>query len=308
VETILLLPAGNWSGNSQIAALAKYVGINFTLPDEEAMLFNISVYLMLAFLLISGCSSKDPETVYGKKQDYRLVSSQEFNQGENSYNPTASLYNTQLAAGYLQRGRIDVALEKIAKAMVQNPRSAAAFHTAALIHEKLGDTEEAEKFYKKALELDAKDPALQNNYGQFLCSVERYNEAEGYFLNAIKNPNYPTPDLAYENAGLCSLRAKDMTKAEQYFREALKLNPNSVIASFQLAKLYYDKGDYPFARVFLQAILKRYQDEVSAPILYLAYQIETALKNASTAELYQRNLLNRYPTSEEALRLTRTKS
>lgn len=266
--------------------------------------------LLAIFLFLGGCanSGKNAENVYSNEEDYRVVSPQEYRQGEDAYNPTAAMYNTQLAAGYLQRGRLDVALEKIAKAMLQNPRSAATFHTAALIYEKIGDTEEAEKYYKKALNLDAKDPALQNNYGQFLCGVERFNEAEGYFLSAIKNPNYPTPDLAYENAGLCSLRAKDVNKAEQFFRSALKINPNSAIASFQLAKIYYEKGDYPFAQVFLQAIFKRYQDQVSAPILYLAYQIETAMKNASAAELYRRNLLNRFPTSDEALLLSRATS
>lgn len=274
------------------------------------MFFNVSIWLLFIFLMLTGCgtASKNAENVYSNEEDYRLVSPQEYRQGENSYNPTAAMYNTQLAAGYLQRGRLDVALEKIAKAMLQDPRSAATFHTAALIYEKIGDTEEAEKFYKKAMDLDAKDPALQNNYGQFLCGLERFTEAEGYFLSAIKNPNYPTPDLAYENAGLCSLRAKEVNKAEEFFRSALKINPNSAIASFQLAKIYYEKGDYPFAQVFLQVIFKRYQDQVSAPILYLGYQIETAMKNASAAELYRRNLLNRFPTSDEALLLTRTTS
>ena len=47
------------------------------------------------------------------------------------------------------------------------------------------------------------DPDINNNYGWFLCQTGREKESINYFVAALKNPLYTTPENAYVNAGVC---------------------------------------------------------------------------------------------------------
>lgn len=213
--------------------------------------------------------------------------------------------NAKLGLSYMQQGDYDVALEKLKRALEQDPNSVAAHHYSAELYKALNNHELAEQHYKKALRLDANDPAIQNNYGVFLCDRKRYEEAEKHFLLATRISSYRRPDEAYENAGLCALRIPDVKRAEGFFRQALEINPLLPNALYQMALLNYNAQQYLPARAFLQ----RYGAFASATpqTLWLAYRVERALDNPAEAELYAQELRARFPKSEEAgeLRLTK---
>ena len=173
----------------------------------------------------------------------------------------AANYNAQLGAKYLQAGRLELASEKLEKALEQNPKSSDVQHYYALLKQQIGDNQSATKHFQKAVRINKKDPNLLNNYGSHLCKTGHYNEAVKQFDRATENPFYKTPEFAYTNAGICLSKTKDNSRAESYFRKALDKNNNFGSALFQMAKLNYDLGHFAKA----QAFMLRY-DESNRPV------------------------------------------
>lgn len=213
-------------------------------------------------------------------------------------NRNAARVNTQLGINYAERGQYDIALEKLNRAIKQDETLASAHAAAAFVYQKTGDAKEAERHYRKALELDSEDPSLKNNFGVFLCGQLRNEEAERYFLEAARNPRYATPEAAWTNAGLCA-RSLDLDKAAKYLREALALRPDSREALAQMAIISYEKAEYLSARAFLQ----RYNLKASATaeLLYVAARTEAELGDMGAARQYEQRLRLEFPESEEAV-------
>lgn len=205
----------------------------------------------------------------------------------------AAQANTELGIEYMRQGDYQRALAKLRKALDQDSRNAQAHGAIALLYQQLQEYGEAEVHFKRALALAKGDPNLHNNYAVFLCSRGRHQEALGNFLKVAKNPQYPQPETAYTNAGVCALRMPDVSQAETYFREALRRNPQYAEALAQMASLHYGKGDYLRTRAFLQ----RYEGVApeSPQMLLLALRTERQLGNAEAAAQYEQRLRTRYP-------------
>jgi type IV pilus assembly protein PilF len=218
---------------------------------------------------------------------------------------TAAEINARLGLGYMQEGNYDVALDKLNRALKENPRLPAAHHYIAELYKRLKNYDLAEEHYRRAIDLAPDDAAVQNNYGVFLCDRQRYAEAETHFLKAARMKNYQSPDEAYNNAALCALRIPDKDKARKYFRAALEANALLASALIQMSALSVEENDYPKARAFLQ----RYEaiGPKTAQSLYLGAMIEQHLNNATAAAEYARELREQFPTADETARLQEMK-
>lgn len=210
----------------------------------------------------------------------------------------AALTNLRLGSEYLQRGDRERALEKLLRAIEQDPDLGPAHAYLALTYEQLGQPREAEKHYRSAVRLDGDDPAVQNMYAVYLCRHDRVEDAEKHFMAAVKIPTYATPETAYTNAGVCSLKIPDPERAERYFREALALNPRYGDALWQMARLSHAAGRDFQARAFLQRLAEVTQLQAAA--LWLGVQVESRLDAPRDAERYGRQLMDKFPESVEA--------
>jgi type IV pilus assembly protein PilF len=214
---------------------------------------------------------------------------------------TAADLNAELGLAYMEQGNNEEALKKLQHALKLDPDSANANHYIAELYRKLGKNREAEEHYRKALSVAPSDPMLLNNYGVFLCGQHRLDEALKKFLAAVKQPFYKTPEVAYDNAGLCARQIPDTAKAEEYFRSALRLNPRMPDALYELADISFQERKYLHARAFVQ----RYMD-VATPnpqILWLGVRVERQLGDQVAAAGYAKRLKERFPTAEETLLL-----
>ena len=164
----------------------------------------------------------------------------------------AASYNARLGAEYTRKGRLNLANEKLLKALDQNPNSADANHYYALLQQKLGLNQKADQYFRKALSITPKNPQLLNNYGSYLCQNGQYVTASQHFMAAINDPLYTTPEFAYTNAGICIKKSGDVITAEKYFRKSLALKPTFASALYQMAKIKFEQGDYNRAQAFLQ--------------------------------------------------------
>lgn len=209
----------------------------------------------------------------------------------------AAELNMQLGLSYLQRGDYEIAMEKLDKALKQNPNLPSAHNTIALLYQRLGETEKAEKHFKEAVSRAPEYSEAQNNYGVFLCQQGEYEQAEKRFLKAIENPLYQSAAMAYENAGLCSREIPDMVKAESYFRRALQINPNLSKSLMGMADLSYEQTNYMQARAYVQRF-----NSVSPwtpQALLTAIKTEQKLGNEDAVSSYKLIMRARFPDSDE---------
>lgn len=213
----------------------------------------------------------------------------------------AAQANLNLGIGYLRQGRPELAVERLERALDQNPRLAAAHSTLALAYDQLGDPDSAEEHYRRAARLQPSDPNVANGYAVFLCRQNRWHEAEPFFRRAASNPTYPTPAAALTNAGLCASSAGEAERAEEYFREALARDPRFPDALAALMDLSYRQQNYLQARAFMQ----RYLDTRPATpaILLMCFNIERELDNGAAAERCAQQLREQFPESAELAQL-----
>lgn len=209
----------------------------------------------------------------------------------------AAEINMRLGLSYLQRGDYAVALEKLDKALKQNPNLPSAHNTIALLYNALGETDKAENHFKEAVRRAPDYSEAQNNFGVFLCDQGDYQQAEQRFLKAVENPLYISRAEAMENAGLCMKRVPDMDKAEQYFRRALQMEPSLPQSLINMAEISYAQQNYLQARAYVQ----RYQQAAgwSPSALLLGIKTENKLNDQDTVASYTLILRSRFPDSEE---------
>ena len=213
-------------------------------------------------------------------------------------NTKASEYNAKLGAEYLRQNRLTLSNEKLTKALAQSPYSENANHYYALLQEKLGHSAKASKHFKRAIKSSKRNPDLHNNYGSFLCKTGHYKQAISEFALAVKDPLYKTPEFAYTNAGVCLNKSGDLEKSEDYFREALRINPKFSTALFQMANLNWKQGNAAKA----QAFLFRYNDvaKQTPESLLLCKKINDKLGEVAQAEKCASQLLSDFPSSTAA--------
>lgn len=209
--------------------------------------------------------------------------------------------NTQLGVAYMRQGEFQQALEKLQKAVRQNPQLAEAHAASAVLYERLNEPEKAMEHHRRAVELAPEDSAALNNYGRFLCGRKQFDKAETYFQRAAQNPLYRTPEVPLANAASCAENAGQNEKAEQYFLRALQANPKFPFALLRMADRRQQGGHALSARGFYQRYLAVAPQ--TAESLWIGIQIEQELGDQSALGSYALLLKGKFPDSEEARRL-----
>lgn len=206
--------------------------------------------------------------------------------------------NTALGMEYMERGQYEVAFGKLKKAVAEDPEYAPGHTVLAVLYERLGEMDMAGKHYKKAYEADPTDGDVNNNYGIYLCKTGNTGEAVDHFRKALDDAFYSSPVVALSNAGSCELGAGNVSEANDYLRQALKIDPSFPDALLTMARLNYLENSYLQARAFMQ----RYEVSAShsASSLLLAYKIETALRDEKAQKKYMQALETNFSDSDQA--------
>jgi type IV pilus assembly protein PilF len=210
--------------------------------------------------------------------------------------------NVALAIQYLKSGNRNAAMQKVQKAIEQDPDNANAYTAEALIYGANGDTDNAKSAYHTAMRKAPDDPEIENDYAVFLCQNGDAKGSIDYFTKAAANPRYSTPDGAYSNAGMCALRIPDPAAADQYFRKALARNPTMLEPLAQLAEISYSQKNYLSTRAFIERF-DSLAPNSRPDVLLLGVDNERALGNQQGAGDYAKRLLKLYPTSVQAQQL-----
>ena len=205
----------------------------------------------------------------------------------------------ELGTAYLNEGRINEAFLNARKAVLVDPGLAPGHTLLGVLHQRLGQPAEAEKHFKKAVQLAPHDPYALNALGSFLCAQGKpAEEADGYFRRALQNPLYPTPWVALHNAGSCEEKSGQREKAEADYWAALRKNPRFAPSLLRMAHLSFEQDNYLSARAYLQ----RYAAEAphTAESLWLGVRTEKQLGDMDQMASYAMKLRARFPDSDQA--------
>lgn len=247
-----------------------------------------SLLIISAICLMSACANQPT----GSQPNTR------YNPGTQTSQQAEAHIN--LGAAYFRERKYEIALEEFELATRFDPRNPQAYNGLGLVYAILKQTNKANAAFEHAISLDPSNSAAQNNYGNFLCKNGKHNEAIPHFLEAIKNPLYKTPHVAYNNAGICAMRGKDRINAEKYFYNALRISPLMHNTAYNLAKLQLNRGAPEAAKKTLSNAL------ISAPspkILWLGIEIARKLGNQTDEAGYRIQLRKKFPDSQEAQQL-----
>ncbi|MFW2373480.1 MAG: type IV pilus biogenesis/stability protein PilW [Gammaproteobacteria bacterium] len=244
----------------------------------------LKIYILLFVFFISACGVPNSKPRTSNEPD--LIQ--------------AAKINVQLASGYIQRGDLEVAREKLLKAIEQDNEYVPAYTTMAILMNMVGEVDKADDYYQDALDIDKKNPETLNNYGAFLCSQNKIDKAIKQFNQAINNQFYETPEKSHANLGYCLMQADipDYMSAENHLREALRINPRMPSALLAMGELGIETRRYLMARAYMQ----RYHaiSQPTASSLWYQIQAEKALGDNKHFVELSRELLKRFPSSPEA--------
>lgn len=205
--------------------------------------------------------------------------------------------NAQLGIEYMRKGMYEASLEKLKKAIRQNPNLQLAHVSLGILYERLGEQDQAAVHYRKAYSINDKDPVTLNAYGQYLCRIGKLDEADGMFRTAVKDPLYQYPELVYTNAGICARRRPDAQLAEKYFRQALQRNPKYQPALQEMARTSFASEQYLATRAYLQRL--QALTTLTPEFLWIGVRAEHAMNNMNAMSSYALVLKNQYPEAEE---------
>jgi type IV pilus assembly protein PilF len=188
----------------------------------------------------------------------------------------AALINIELGLGYLEQGQVSRAKTKFIRALKLAPRVSETHSAMSYFWEMTGEFKDAEKEHKKAISFSTMKGAVYNNYGAFLCRRDRLKEADHAFLQALQDKQYAHTAEIYENAGLCAVKADNLSKAKEYFQTSIVRDPRRSTVLIELADLNLKTGQLQEAR----GCLERYRamSEPTARSLWVGIQIARMLK------------------------------
>ncbi len=216
--------------------------------------------------------------------------------------------HTELAAEYFNRGQMDVAMEEVTEALKAQSNYAPAYNVLGLVNMRLNENDKALDNFEKAIRIAPKNSEINNNYGWFLCQrfPQHMDRAINYFMIAVKDPLYSTPERAFANAGLCEIKRQNYTEAQIFLKKALSIQSNYSPALVGLIDIDFQRGNLVGAKSKLADFL---QKNTSTPeSLLLAIQIEQAMGDQLAADSYIFQLQKHFPDSKEAVAIREGKT
>ena len=143
-----------------------------------------------------------------------------------------------LAAIYHQvKGNSDAAISMLENSLLLTKNKSQIYEAIADIYYDIEDLDHAIEYYQLALRDDSENPKIYSRLAMANWEKDCIEKAIIFYSKAIELDS--TYDIAYNNLGVVFLDGLgDATRAMNYFRTAIEINPNYVLAHFNLARSY----------------------------------------------------------------------
>jgi type IV pilus assembly protein PilF len=204
----------------------------------------------------------------------------------------------ELASGYFQEGKTDIALDDVKQAIAIDPSFTQAYDLRGLIMMRLNDNQAAEASFRQALSVSPRDPNVHHNLGWLLCEERRYPEAQQSFDIAMANPVYEGRAKTLLAQGVCQARAGRVADAEKSLSRSYELDPANPITGYNLAKILYGRGENEKALFYIRRINN--SELANAESLWLGIKVERSMHNTIAMRQLGSVLKSRFANTPQA--------
>jgi tetratricopeptide (TPR) repeat protein len=183
--------------------------------------------------------------------------------------PGAGTLDLDRGVAYLKKEAYEQAIPHLDKAIASQPDNAVAHYYLALAHESTGKVEEAEKGYKKAIELDDKlVNALVNLAALYLGEPPRPKQAIEVLKKAVAVEGQASD--VHQNLAFAYRLDGNHNKAAAEYDQAIKLkdDPNARLA---YADLLFEMGKHDAAATQMRSALPAFKKDLKK-VVFLAHR------------------------------------
>ncbi len=229
------------------------------------------VLLALIVAVTAGCSTTSKTT------STTLTTSSPDKKTEKDRKQEAVANYVQVGLGYIGQRNRDQARLNLLRALEIDGRSPAAHNGMALLFQLEKDPKGAEEHFRKALGYDGGFTQARNNYGVFLATQERYQEAFAQFEIASRDVNYTLRPQVFSSLGAMANRLGRAEEAKDAWERAIALDPSLPGPYLELAEHHFSRSEPPVAKRYLAAYGQLAKP--SARSLWLEVRMEAAFGN-----------------------------
>lgn len=168
----------------------------------------------------------------------------------------------KFGAAFLWSGYPAPALPYLEEVLRRTPANARVLVLVGQIQVEKEQFEAAEKYFRRALDLDSKSPEAAYGLGLSLAKRGRSDEARGYFEQAIQaRPDYAD---AINDLGALYMQQGKVNDAISAFQYGIRVSPDEDILYLNLGRTYTGLGQIDKAREVMQQLLDRKPDSATA--------------------------------------------
>ncbi|AMO24900.1 pilus assembly protein PilW [Ramlibacter tataouinensis] len=205
----------------------------------------------------------------------------------------------ELAVGYFEEGKTEIALDEVKQVIAADPNLADAHNLRGLIYMRLNDRRQAEESFRRAASLNPREANIQHNLGWLYCQEGRYPDAQRAFETAMSNPTYGGRAKTLMAQGVCQARAGQTAEAERSLARAYELDAANPVTGYNLANILYRRGETARAQFYIRRLNN--SEYANAESLWLGIRVERRMKDQVAMRQLGDQLKKRYSGSREAL-------
>jgi len=158
---------------------------------------------------------------------------------------------------YLSGGNLIAALRELKKAEALDANDHITQFDLGLTYYYRDRYDQAIGHLQRAIQLKPDYAPAINTLGNTYSAMGQWDKAIETYEKIIEDAFYGTPHFALSNMGVAYYQKKDYARAEHYFLEALRLNPDFINALAGLGTMYIDQGRYDEAVVKLARAVRK---------------------------------------------------
>ncbi len=177
--------------------------------------------------------------------------------GQNTgHNPRLAAATREIGEAYMRQGDYTAALRELAEAQKLNPEDPIVHNDLGLCYMAKERMPDAIAHFKKAVALKPGYAPARNNLGTAYLTLKEWDAAIAIFKEITKDVLYATPHYPLANLGLAYYHKGRYQTALKYYKEALRIQDDFVIALRGAGRTYLAMNQGRFALRYLERAIK----------------------------------------------------